>query len=70
MKRGIVIVKITVINGTSKKGITYKIKEMLLNELRDYADITEFYLPKDCPSFCTGCLNCVLKNEFSCKDSK
>ena len=70
MKRGIVIVKITVINGTSKKGTTYKIKEMLLNELRDYADITEFYLPKDCPSFCTGCLNCVLKNEFSCKDSK
>ena len=59
--------KITVINGTEKRGITYKLKEMFLQRFHG-AEITEFYLPKDCPSFCVGCTGCFVKGENSCKD--
>ena len=62
--------KITVINGTEKHGVTYKLKEIFLDELRDRAEITEFYLPKDCPHFCTGCTTCFLKDEHMCKDAE
>lgn len=61
---------ITVINGTEKHGVTYRLKEMFLAEFRDKANITEYYLPKDCPSFCTGCLSCTLKGESICKDAE
>ncbi len=44
--------KITVINGTEKYGVTYRLKEMFLDQLRNDSEITEFYLPKDCPNFC------------------
>ncbi len=62
--------KITVINGTEKHGVTYRLKEMFLAEFREKANITEYDLPKDCPSFCTGCLSCMLKGEHTCKDAK
>ena len=45
------MMKITVINGTEKHGVTYKLKETFLETFRDKADITEFYLPKDGPGF-------------------
>ena len=61
---------ITVINGTEKHGVTYRLKEMFLAEFKDKANITEYYLPKDCPSFCTGCLSCTLKGESTCKDAE
>ena len=61
--------KITVINGTEKKGITYRLKEIFLEEFRQNAQITEFYLPKDGPDFCMGCTVCFLKDEHLCKDS-
>ena len=61
---------IPVINGTEKHGVTYRLKEMFLTEFRDKANITEYYLPKDCPSFCTGCLSCTLKDESTCKDAE
>ena len=32
--------------------------------------IHEHYLPKDCPGFCTGCLNCILKGEHTCNEAK
>ena len=60
--------KITVINGTEKKGVTYRMKELFLEHLRDGAEITEFYLPKDCPGFCVGCITCFGKGEDKCKD--
>jgi len=63
-------VNITVINGTEKHGVTYRLKEMFLAEFRNKANITEYYLPKDCPSFCTGCLSCILKGENTCKDAE
>ncbi len=61
--------KITVINGTEKHGVTYRLKEMFLSEFKDEAEITEYYLPKDCPNFCMGCTGCILNGEDTCKDS-
>lgn len=61
---------ITVINGTEKRGVTYRLKEMFLKEFKEKADITEYYLPKDCPGFCTGCVSCMLKGENLCKDAE
>jgi multimeric flavodoxin WrbA len=58
--------KITVINGTEIKGCTHKIKEFFLDELRKNNEITEFYLPKDCPEFCDGCKICIFKSEEKC----
>ncbi len=60
--------KITVINGTGKQGITYKLKELFLQNFRSVAEITEFYLPKDCPAFCVGCTSCFMRGEDTCKD--
>lgn len=59
--------KITVINGTEKHGVTYRLKEIFLKNFQN-ADIAEFYLPKDCPSFCAGCTSCFMKGENTCKD--
>lgn len=59
--------KITVINGTEKQGVTYRLKEAFLQSFKD-ADVTEFYLPKDCPSFCMGCTTCFTNGENNCKD--
>jgi len=61
--------KITVVNGTEKRGVTWRLKEMFLEQFKERAEITEFYLPKDCPAFCTGCTGCILKGEHSCKDA-
>ncbi len=60
--------KITVINGTEKHGVTYKLKELFLEQFKAVAEITEFELPKDCPSFCSGCTNCFMHGESTCKD--
>ncbi len=60
--------KITVINGTEKHGVTYKLKEQFLENFKSIAEITEFYLPKDCPSFCLGCTSCFMHGENTCKD--
>ena len=35
---------ITVINGTEKHGVTYRLKEMFLADFSDNANITEYYL--------------------------
>ena len=57
--------RITVINGTPIKGVTYHMKEMFLDNLRNGNEITEFY-PADMPPFCVGCKNCILKGEQIC----
>lgn len=56
---------IVVINGTEVRGCTYQIKEAFLSELREHR-IQEFYLPKDCPSFCIGCKKCFFEGEEAC----
>lgn len=61
--------KITVINGTEKHGVTFRLKELFLAPFRATSEITEFYLPKNCPSFCCGCTVCILTDEHMCKDS-
>lgn len=61
--------KITVINGTEKRGVTYRLKELFLEPFQGNAEIREFYLPEDCPAFCSGCTNCILKGEHTCKDT-
>ena len=61
--------KITVINGTEKHGITYRLKEMFLEPFKNKAEITEFYLPKDGPGFCIGCTQCFLTYQDRCKDA-
>ena len=58
--------KITVINGTEKHGVTYHLKEIFLDPFRGDAEITEFCLPRDCPNFCAGCTVCFLKDEHLC----
>ena len=54
--------KITVINGTEIRGCTYGIKELFLDTLGRGNEIKEYYLPKDCPVFCTGCKSCFFKD--------
>lgn len=61
--------KITVVSGTEKHGVTYKLKEIFLEQFPQ-AEITEFYLPKDCPNFCVGCTTCFLRGEHLCKDAQ
>lgn len=63
-------INIAVINGTEKHGVTYRLKELFLAGFKDKAHITEYYLPKDCPGFCAGCLSCTLKGENTCKDAE
>ncbi len=63
------MINITVINGTEKRGVTYRLKEMFLAPFRDNTNITEYYLPKDCPHFCNGCMNCMVKGADACKDA-
>ncbi len=62
--------KIAVINGTEIKGCTYSMKNMFLKALGEDNEIAEFYLPKDCPVFCTGCKSCFLKDMSVCPHSK
>ena len=61
--------KITVINGCEKKGVTYRLKEAFLDSFRNDAEITEFYLPRDCPNFCAGCTVCFRGDATLCKDA-
>ncbi len=60
--------KITVVNGTEKHGVTRRLKDIFLERFPS-ADITEYDLPKDCPSFCVGCTSCFMNGENTCKDS-
>lgn len=62
--------KITVINGTEIKGVTWNMKERFLQPFRKNSEIVEFVLPKDMPEFCRGCKNCFFKGEEFCTDEK
>ena len=62
--------KITVINGTEKRGVTYQLKEIFLAGFKERADITQYDLPKDGPGFCTGCTSCFFNGEGTCKDAE
>lgn len=59
---------VVVINGTEKHGVTYRLKELFLAELPEGSAVTEFYLPRDCDGFCTGCLSCILEGRHACAE--
>lgn len=56
--------KIVIINGQNHKGSTEKIAKMLAEKIG--GEITEFFLPRDFGSFCTGCTQCFTKDEKLC----
>jgi len=61
---------IIVINGTEQKGCTFAMKELFLASIGDGYSITEYYLPHDCPVFCTGCKGCFSNNISICPHAK
>lgn len=59
--------KVAVIHGQNHKGTTYTITHIILKYLLEEKDESkEFFLPKDGPDFCCGCLNCFVKGEKHC----
>ena len=62
--------KITVINGTEQKGCTFSMKELFLSAMGEGHCVTEFFLPRDCPVFCTGCKACFFSDIKSCPHSR
>ncbi len=53
--------KICIIHGSSRKGNTDKTIEIIKDKLNTMGQISyiDFYLPKDLPYFCTGCMACL-----------
>ncbi|MCL2572732.1 MAG: NAD(P)H-dependent oxidoreductase [Defluviitaleaceae bacterium] len=60
--------KITVFHGSPRKGNTYHATKIFMDELQKCGDIsfTEFYMPKDLPTFCTGCTLCHCGQQEKC----
>ncbi|MBN2222451.1 MAG: flavodoxin family protein [Vallitaleaceae bacterium] len=64
--------KIVVIHGSPRKGNTYKATEYFKKEMAKQGEIefVDYFLPKDMPEFCCGCMNCFLKGELKCPHAK
>jgi len=64
--------KITIINGSSRKGNTYAVTQIFKNEMTACGEVkfTEFYLPQDMPMFCIGCASCFDKGEQTCPNAE
>lgn len=58
--------KIVLLCGTQHNGITTKLKNFVVEELSPGNDIREFLLPRDAPSYCTGCKRCFYEDERLC----
>ena len=60
--------KIVVVHGSPRKGNTFKATEFFKDEMRKQGPIefVDFFLPKDLPEFCCGCMNCFLRGEEKC----
>jgi multimeric flavodoxin WrbA len=60
--------KITVINGSMRRGSTWHCMDKVRRELSKYEEVelTEFFLPKDMPHFCNGCFTCFYHGEDQC----
>jgi len=58
---------ITIIHGSERKGSTYNIAKLFVQNLISENDtVTEFFLPKDMGAFCIGCTSCFYKGEAYC----
>lgn len=63
--------KIAVLHGQMHKGSTYNITKLFMDKLsNDSTEISEFFMPKDSPSFCVGCYNCFENGEDKCPHAK
>ena len=64
--------KFAVFHGSPRKGNTYKATKIFLDELSSCgnAQITEFFLPKSMPEFCTGCQLCLSGPYEKCPHSQ
>lgn len=60
--------KVTIINGSPRKGNTYTLTQLFKQEMEACGEVTftEFYLPQDMPKFCTGCMACFYTGEQFC----
>lgn len=60
--------RITVINGNMRHGSTWNCVQAIISELQklEPAEVTEFFLPKDLPHFCSGCFSCIYNGEQTC----
>ena len=60
--------KITIINGSPRKGNTYAATQIFKNEMSAHGNVefTELFLPQDLPKFCNGCMLCLGENEQLC----
>ena len=49
--------KICAVYGTERKGCTWHIAQEVLSRIPE-AEVTEFFLPRDCPDPCVSCFRC------------
>jgi multimeric flavodoxin WrbA len=64
------MLNIAVINGTEQKGCTFAMKEIFILAMGGGHNITEYYLPRDCPEFCLGCKACFFRDISVCPHSQ
>ena len=66
-----IALKVTVIHGNDRQGNTYKAVELFKAELARLGsiDYAEYFLPKDLPHFCNGCLACLVNGRERCPHS-
>lgn len=60
--------KVTIIYGSPRKGSSYKAAQIFKDEMQKKGSIefTEFFLPKDLPEFCKGCMACFTYGKEKC----
>lgn len=56
---------ICAVYGTERKGCTWHIAQEVLTRLPE-AEVTEFFLPRDCPDSCISCFRCFNGEENHC----
>lgn len=61
--------KICAVYGTERKGCTWHIAQEVLSRLPE-AEVTEFFLPRDCPEACVSCFRCFEGEENRCCRSR
>ena len=60
--------KICVIYGTERRGCTWHIAREVLTRIPE-AEVTEFFLPRDCPDNCVSCFRCFHEENHCCRSS-
>lgn len=57
--------KITVVYGTERKGVTYHIAQEVIRQLGN-ATVEELFLPRALPQYCISCFRCFLEQMGTC----